>query len=174
MTILWNGPAASPLARRVHHREGRPQVSTPFRLLLPTQFYTAMLAQAQAELPNECCGLLAGRLDPAAGVGRVEKRYPLVNLVASPVEFLSEPVSMFAAVKDMRRLGLDVLAVYHSHPTAAPVPSRKDHERNYSPEVVNLIISLQGKAPVVRGWWLTADDSREAAWGVVEEAPPLQ
>ena len=67
-------------------------MSTSFRLLLPRQLYAAMVAQAQAELPNECCGLLAGRID--AGVGRVEQRYPLVNELTSPVEFQSEPRGM--------------------------------------------------------------------------------
>jgi len=123
-----------------------------------------MLEQARAELPNECCGLLAGTVE--GGVGRVVERYALVNELASPVEFVSEARSHFAADKDMRRQGLDVLAVYHSHPTTAPVPSRKDLARNYSEAVVNLIISLVGPEPVVRGWWLTETDYREADWAV--------
>ena len=61
-----------------------------------------MLEQAQAELPNECCGLLAGRV--ADGVGRVEMRYPLVNELTSPVEYSAEAMSLFAAFKDMRAL----------------------------------------------------------------------
>jgi proteasome lid subunit RPN8/RPN11 len=124
-----------------------------------------MIAQAQAELPNECCGLLAGRV--ARGVGRVAARYPLVNAAASPVEYLSEPQSMFDADRARRRDGLEFLAVYHSHPTSEPVPSRKDRERNYSEEVVNFIISLKGDEPAVRGWWLTAETFREADWEVI-------
>lgn len=126
-----------------------------------------MLAQAVAEVPNECCGLLAGRIETDPGgraEGRVVERYALVNAAASPREYLSEPKSMFAAVRDMHRRGLDILAVYHSHPTSEPVPSRTDLERNYSPDVVNLIISLQASEPRVRGWWLTASDFREAEW----------
>lgn len=126
-----------------------------------------MYAQAKAELPNECCGLLAGRLAEDGAVGRVEKRYRLHNALASPSEYESEPRDMFAAVRDMRRLGLEVLAVYHSHPTAEAVPSRKDRERNYSEDVVNLIISLAGREPTARAWWLTAQDAREAEWEVI-------
>jgi proteasome lid subunit RPN8/RPN11 len=122
-----------------------------------------MFAQAQAELPNECCGLLAGTVGPD-GIGRVVKRYPLKNTAASPVEYWSEPADMFAADRDMRRLGLEVLAVYHSHPTSEPLPSRTDRERNYSPQVVNLIISLKSATPVMRGWWLTEEASTEADW----------
>jgi proteasome lid subunit RPN8/RPN11 len=117
-----------------------------------------MVAHARAELPNECCGLLGGP------PGRVTERYPLINAAASPREYLSDPHSMFAAFKDMRGQGIDVLAVYHSHPTSEPIPSRTDLARNYSPDVVNFIISLVGAEPEVRGWWLTDQDYREAAW----------
>ncbi len=125
-----------------------------------------MLAQARAELPNECCGLLAGTAEPAAPVGpplgRVMERYPLVNALASPVAYESEHAGLFAAHKDMRLRGLDVLAIYHSHPAAAPVPSRTDLARNYCPGVVYLIISLQTEPALMRGWWLAETTFREA------------
>ena len=142
-------------------------MSTPFRLLLPAQFVKEMYAHAAAEFPNECCGLLAGAtggLSASAGDMRVVHRYPLTNAAASPVEYLSDPKSMFAAVRDMRQRGIDVVAVYHSHPTSEAVPSKADRERNYSTEVVNLIISLQTDPPTMRGWWLTAETATEAEW----------
>lgn len=125
-----------------------------------------MLEQAQAELPNECCGLLAGRIEEA--VGRVEMRYPLVNATASPREYNAEPRSMLAAFKDMRARGIVELAIYHSHPTSAPIPSKTDRERNYSTEVMNLIIGLDGVEPLVRGWWLTETDFVEASWEIID------
>ena len=146
--------------------EGPSTLSTPFRLLLPRQLHTEMLLQAQAELPNECCGLLAGRIE--AGVGRVECRYPFVNDLASPIEFNAEPHGMFRAFKDMRRRGLVELAIYHSHPSSSPLPSMRDRERNYSAEVMNLIIGLAATAPQVCAWWLTEHDFREASWEVVD------
>jgi proteasome lid subunit RPN8/RPN11 len=123
-----------------------------------------MVAHARAELPAECCGLLAGTAE--GGVGRVTLHLPLVNALASPTEYESESRSLFAAHKAMRAAGAEVLVVYHSHPTSDPVPSRKDRERNYSEHVVNLIIGLRGPEPAVRGWWLAADGAREAAWEV--------
>ena len=143
-------------------------MSTSFRLLLPAQLYKEMIAQARAELPNECCGLLAGRVE--AGMGRVEARYSLINAAASPVEYLSDSQSMFDAVRAMRKLGIDILAVYHSHPTSEAIPSRTDRERNYSEDVMNLIVSLKGE-PEVRAWWLTAETFREAEWEI-GQAPP--
>jgi proteasome lid subunit RPN8/RPN11 len=136
-----------------------------FRLVVPQSAYDAMIAQAQAARPNECCGMLAGAVE--GEVARVVKVYPLVNALASPVEYESEPRSMLEAVQDQMHLGLEVLAVYHSHPTSAPVPSKKDLARNYSEDVVSMIISLADPEPVVRAWWLTGTDYREADWQVV-------
>jgi proteasome lid subunit RPN8/RPN11 len=146
----------------------------PFRLQIPRSLWSQMLSQAIAELPNECCGLLAGRLvteNPAAPdkrLARVERCYPLVNAAASPREYLSAPEGMFAAVRDMDQLGLEIVAVYHSHPTSDPVPSRIDLERNYSPDIVNLIISLHAGEPKTGAWWLEEQSYREAEWEVVE------
>jgi [CysO sulfur-carrier protein]-S-L-cysteine hydrolase len=137
-------------------------LSTPFRLLVPPELLARIIAQAQAERPNECCGLLAGVVE--GGVGRVTARYPLVNALGSPTRYESEPRGMLDAFRDMRRLGLDVLAVYHSHPTSPPVPSHLDRELNWGPAVVNLIVSLATEPPTVRGWWLTEKDYRKAEW----------
>ncbi len=132
------------------------------KLQIPRPLYDEMLAQAVAELPNECCGLLAGR------GSRVTHRYPLTNALASPVRYESDPQAMFAAFKDMRIEGTEVLAIYHSHPTSDPVPSRTDLERNYyGPEVVHIIISLKQGARALRTWHLEPDAYREAAWEIV-------
>jgi proteasome lid subunit RPN8/RPN11 len=174
-------------------------LSTPFVLKIPRQLYEEMINQAVAESPNECCGLLAGRiLAPIAPpphyltispshshhspltthhsppVGHVERRYPLVNAAASPTEFLSDPKSLFDAVRDMHQSGIDTLAIYHSHPTSPPVPSRTDLERNYyGPDVMNLIISLQNpEQPQMRGWWLGTDKYLEAGWVCEDETGP--
>jgi proteasome lid subunit RPN8/RPN11 len=143
----------------------------PFRLAVPRVVFEAMVAQARAERPNECCGLLAGVREmtgegdsPGATVGRVVERYPLPNALASPVEYHSDDRAMFDAHRDMRRRDLEMLAVYHSHPTTAPVPSRTDLARNYFAEVVHLIVSLTTEPPTVQGWWLTETEYREAEW----------
>jgi proteasome lid subunit RPN8/RPN11 len=126
--------------------------------------YEEMLAHARAELPNECCGLLAG----PPGTATATHLYKLVNEAASPSEYLSAPHSLFEAHRDMRQHGTEILAIYHSHPTSDPVPSRKDLERNYDPDVMNLIISLKKAEPLVRGWWLRETGYVEASWERVD------
>jgi proteasome lid subunit RPN8/RPN11 len=138
-------------------------LSTLFRLRIPTPLLQEIYGHAQAELPNECCGMLAGKLG-TDGVVVAERRYALVNEKASPKEFLSEPSSMFRADRDRRAAGLEFVAVYHSHPTSEAKPSTKDLENNYSEKVMNLIVSLETGEPVMRGWWLTATRAEEGEW----------
>ena len=144
-----------------------------FRLVIPGTLLEGLIAQALTERPLECCGLLAGVREeaktgdkPTGTIGRVLQRYPLVNAAASPSEFLSDARGMFDADHDMRDRGLDLLAVYHSHPTSPAVPSRTDLARHWYAEVVCMIVSLAETPPVVRAWWLTKTDYREAEWSL--------
>ncbi len=134
--------------------------------MLPRPLFEAMLQHARTEQPNECCGLLAGVRDGLVLRGLVW--HPLVNEAASPVEYRSEPHSMFEAVKAMRTAGHEIVAIYHSHPTSAPSPSATDLERYYSSDVVHFIIGLSGAEPLMRGWWLSESSFVEAAWEITE------
>ena len=136
----------------------------PFRLILPDEVYREIVKHAYVTRPAECCGLLAGVV--LQGRGEVLRGYPLGNGAKRHDEFESDPRSMFEAVRDIDRNGWEILAVYHSHPTTPPVPSRKDLERNYAEEVMNLIVSLAREPAEVRGWWLTATNYSEAEWEV--------
>jgi len=141
----------------------------PFRLVIPSVVHEAMVDHARTELPNECVGFLAGILED--GVGTVSQCLPLVNELASPTEFLTEARSLFAAYRAMRAAKTEVLAVYHSHPTSAAIPSRKDVERNtYGPDVAWVIIGFGSEPPDVRAWWLTETSFRLATF--VTNSPP--
>jgi [CysO sulfur-carrier protein]-S-L-cysteine hydrolase len=145
-----------------------------FRLQLPENVRVAMIAQARMEQPNECCGLLAGVLETPVEakmpIGRVVARLPLVNALASPTRYQSDARSLFAAMKAMRQEGLDLLAIYHSHPASAPIPSRTDLAENpYEDDVVHLIISLETEPPLIRGWRLTAVSYREEDWETIRD-----
>jgi proteasome lid subunit RPN8/RPN11 len=138
--------------------------ATDPRLLIPQPIHAAILAQAAAEAPNECCGLLAGSLRPSEDY-RVIEHFPLANALASPREFESEPRGLFAAHRAMRERGWEILAVYHSHPTSPALPSQKDRAMTSGPEIVTLIVSLSSGE--TRGWWIVEDEVREATFVLI-------
>ncbi|MBA4065066.1 MAG: hypothetical protein C0501_15395 [Isosphaera sp.] len=136
------------------------------RLVVPAALLDRVVARARAELPNECCGLLAGVV--AGGVGSATEWLPVTNALHSPTEYETDARDLLAAFRRMRDDGLDLLAVCHSHPTSDPVPSRRDVERNtYGEAVVHVIVGLAGGGPAVRAWWLTEAGYREAEWVAV-------
>jgi proteasome lid subunit RPN8/RPN11 len=141
-------------------------MSLELKLQFSRPLYEEMLAQAVSELPNECCGLLAGR------EGRVTHRYPLTNALASRVRYQADPRELIAAHKDMWQQGTDHLAIYHSHPTSDPVPSRTDLEQNYhGPDMIYVIISLKGGEPSVRAWQLAETSFAEVGWRWIDSDP---
>jgi [CysO sulfur-carrier protein]-S-L-cysteine hydrolase len=120
---------------------------------IPKQFYDAMILQAQAEHPNECCGLLAGK------DSRVSQIYKMTNTQHSPINYLMDPREQFVVFKEMRKKGLDLLAIYHSHPHTQAYPSKTDVRLAYYPEAAYLILSLEDKTkPVLNAYRISTSD----------------
>jgi len=103
------------------------------RLEIPGKLYQEIVQKALAERPNECCGLLAGKLlQPGPTgilVGGLERHFAMTNAKAGPRRYAIDPAEMAAAMREMRRDGTRELAFYHSHPTSEPVPSKRDWRR---------------------------------------------
>lgn len=92
-----------------------------------------------AELPNEACGILAGKGE------RVHRVYKMDNVDKSPVSFFMEPRQQLAVMKEIRNLGLEFIGIYHTHPNTSPYPSAKDLELAFYPDVSYVIISGKDK-----------------------------
>lgn len=140
----------------------------PFtRLTIPGSLLAEVVAHARRELPNECCGLVAGHVADGAGIASAS--FPVGNDAASSSEYETNARDMLRAFHAMRERGIELLAVYHSHPMSEPVPSRRDIARNtYGESVAHLIVGLGGSEPHVRAWWLGENGSREAPLEIVE------
>ncbi|MFN2367169.1 MAG: M67 family metallopeptidase [Desulfurivibrionaceae bacterium] len=103
----------------------------------------AITAHARRELPNEACGYLAMENDIVAA------HYELTNIDQAADHFSMEPREQFAAVKEMRRRGQVLKAVYHSHPETPPRPSAEDIRLAHDPGLSFVIVSLAAaEAPV--------------------------
>lgn len=123
----------------------------------------AVIAHARAEWPNECCGLLAGSAD-----GRVTRHFPIRNDLASPTEYLTNARDLLDAMKASRADGIEVLAIYHSHPASDPIPSKTDLANNtWGETAMHVIVGLAGIQASIRGWWLGETDFQEAKIVVV-------
>ncbi len=143
------------------------KLSTHPRLVIPRAIFDAMLVHARETLPQECCGFLAGEI--VDGVARVSLHLPLTNELASPTEYAVPVRELVETAKRLRAANLRELAVYHSHPTSEPIPSRRDIDRNgYGDSVIHVIVGLAVEPPEVRAWWLTEAGAIPARWEVAD------
>ncbi len=100
-----------------------------------------MTEEARRDPGIECCGLLAGR-------NRViHEVFPARNALASPTAFEIAPVELFRLFRRMRDRSVDHLGIYHSHPRGDNVPSSRDIERAFYPDVAYFIVSPAADTP---------------------------
>jgi len=116
------------------------------KLEIPNNIFEQMIRQAKAEAPFEACGILAGKY------GMAEKFYKMMNTNNRIEHFMMSPEEQFKVVKDIRSAGLEMLAIYHSHPESPARPSTEDVRMAFTPNMIYVIVSLQQAEPVVKGF----------------------
>ena len=130
------------------------------RLILPASIERMMVEHARREVPNECCGLLAGITDDE--IGSISHAFVIANDDASPASYATNARDLMTAMRCCRSLGLRELAFYHSHPTSEPIPSLRDLDGNtYGETIAHAIICLRGNEAVIRAWLLSSIAYRE-------------
>jgi proteasome lid subunit RPN8/RPN11 len=100
-----------------------------------------VVAHARAELPNEACGIVAGR------DGVATRFMPARNADASPFRYSIDSQDLLRIVTDIDDAGEDLLAIYHSHTRSPAYPSRTDVELAFWPDAAYLIVSLANDQP---------------------------
>lgn len=96
----------------------------------------SIIAQAQAEAPEESCGYLLGR------DGVVTENYAMENIDHSDEHFSFAPKDQFAALRYARAHALSILANWHSHPASPSRPSQEDIRLAHDPTIRYAILSL--------------------------------
>ncbi len=94
-----------------------------------------MEAHIRVHLPEEACGMLGGRGE------QVELVVPITNQARSPVRFYMHPVEMLAAFERFEQSGMELIAMFHSHPAGPAYPSETDIREFVYPGTAVLIWS---------------------------------
>ena len=117
-----------------------------------------MRVHALAAHPAECCGLVGG----LSSSNEARTIYQLRNVALDPlVAYEGAPEELFAAQRQMRERGEQLLAIYHSHPRADdPVPSATDVRLAFYPSAIHFIVGLAGAAPQLRAFRLYESERR--------------
>ena len=136
-------------------------------LAIPREFHDPMVEHCVREAPLECCGLLGG-VDFL-----VSSFHPMRNASASETRYDADPRDLIEAIQTLRARGAEILAIYHSHPRWAAVPSQTDLRENHYGPVPRIIVSLLGPTPEVRTWRLDPETYEELPWRIVEANPDV-
>jgi [CysO sulfur-carrier protein]-S-L-cysteine hydrolase len=103
------------------------------RLLISPDCWALIFQHVVSLLPEEACGLLAGKNC------EIEWVIPVENHLHSPFWFKMDAKAQIAAFKLMQEAQLEWIGIYHSHPNGPPFPSERDiHEHAY-PEILSFI-----------------------------------
>ncbi len=96
----------------------------------------SMLTESRQDFSRESCGLLAGRDAAITAIFPARNVHPLP---ATAYEIA--PKELFRLFREIHAQGLELLGIYHSHPSGENVPSLTDIERAYYPEAAYFIVS---------------------------------
>ncbi len=96
-----------------------------------------MIAHAREEVPNECCGILAGK------DGRVLKLYRATNAEHSPYRYSVDSRDLFRIHRECEAQGWEFVGIYHSHTASDAYPSPTDVRLALWPESVYFLVSLR-------------------------------
>ena len=122
--------------------------------------YQKIVEYAVSQLPNEACGLIAGKTEGTDK--RIEKVYLLTNVDDSNEHFSLDPKEQLQAVKDMRSLGYIPLGNWHSHPETPARPSEEDKRLAYDKQASYLILSLmEQNNPILRSFHMEGAGAKQ-------------
>ena len=140
---------------------------------------------AEATYPDECVGLLLGRLEGEAKI--VLRALPLENRWAGQVSlaetdnadsrrdrFYLDPRDYLRADREARAADMDIVGCYHSHPDYPATPSERDRVGAQGvgggPSFAFVIQSVRnGQAAEVASWLLLDEGERFAEESLVVE-----
>ncbi len=131
-------------------------------LSMARHIYDSILNASRQAAPAEACGLLGGEN------GCATQFFELYNADESNEHYRMLPEEQFAAVREMRSQGLQLLAIWHSHPETPPRMPAEDLRLAYTPNVAYIILSLANPiVPEMRGFVVEDGAPEEVAVEIV-------
>lgn len=123
-------------------------------LTLTNEQLQQMIAHVDTLAPLEACGLLAGKNS------RVEAVLKVTNQAQSPVRFVMDPIEQLHAFEWIDDNQLDLLGIFHSHPTEPETVSPTDIAEAAYDVVYIILAPVDGKWHA-RGFMIEEDKYRE-------------
>ncbi len=118
--------------------------------------FDEMVAHAQADAPDECCGIIGSR----DGDGVVLHR--ATNIHHSPLKYEIGSDELYRISMALDDDALEVGLIYHSHTRSDPYPSQTDVNLATYPDAVYVIVGVAGPEPEVRAYHIREGEISDA------------
>jgi proteasome lid subunit RPN8/RPN11 len=109
---------------------------------IASQPWAEMVAHARAVYPNECCGAMLGRIEDGSKQVTTSVQLDNISQGSQRARYELRPEDLLHADKEARRLGLDLIGIYHSHPDCDAYFSETDL-KNSCPWYSFVVLSIQ-------------------------------
>ena len=111
-----------------------------------------MQVHVDSTAPEEACGIVGGSSGQATTV------IPIENVDHSPVRYRMDPQAQWNAFQYLEMEGLELIGIYHSHPSGPEEPSLIDVKQAYYPESFYML------------WFRNDDGWQCSAYRIVDSA----
>lgn len=135
----------------------------PETLRISRSQFDLLVRYASARKPEEACGILAGDIS-----GTVSHIFLMENIEHSSTLYMMDSQEQFKVFDEMEKEGVEMVAIYHSHPHSDAYPSPRDCELAFYPDSFYLIISLKNGNPEGRAFKII-DKEVEEIQIIIEE-----
>ncbi len=114
-----------------------------------------------ATYPEECCGFLLGSMGPNGNDVQAAWRAVNRNKDRRNDRYVISADDFRSAEQTARKLGMDIVGMYHSHPDHPAQPSTTDLKAATFPGYTYVIVSIKhGQAAGLTAWTLAPDRSK--------------
>jgi proteasome lid subunit RPN8/RPN11 len=122
-----------------------------------------MKADVTARVPQEACGLVAGKK------GQAVKVFPISNVLNSPVRFRMNPQEQLKAFNEIDERSWELQAIYHSHPAGPAGLSTIDIAEAYYPDVIHILWFREAGEWRFRGYTIQSGNATEIQLELVQD-----
>ena len=123
--------------------------------------WSEMVAHAEASYPHECCGAMLGNIEGEQKTVRTAMRLENAYAGERAAHYELRPEDLLGADKEARRLNLDLVGIYHSHPDCDAYFSETDL-KNSCPWYSFVVLSIRNGAFDHANSWLPDAEQTKA------------
>jgi proteasome lid subunit RPN8/RPN11 len=138
-------------------------------LTIPRPLYDQLRAHGEETYPNECCGIMLGTSDEQNITVAALLRAGNTRTDSAHNRYHIAPQELIAAQREGRKLGLDIIGFYHSHPDHPAQWSTTDFAEAHWFGCAYVITSVDGnkttgKAQITNSFLLTGTGEDDKAF----------